>query len=102
MIRKWAFLFTALVACAGSAQAQPYPTRPIRRKLTEAWGQRVIVENRPGANGFLGVTAVSRAEPDGYTLLVATAGDVTINPVLFKKVPYDVGKDLVSITMLSD
>jgi len=123
MNRTWAFLLAALAVSAGSvgAQAQSYPTRTIRlvapyapggiadiaarligQKLTEAWGQQVITENRPGANGFLGVTAVSRAEPDGYTLLVATAGDLTINPVLFKKVPYDVGKDLVPITMLSD
>jgi tripartite-type tricarboxylate transporter receptor subunit TctC len=123
MSRKWAFLLTALAVSAATAgaQAQTWPTRTIRlvapyapggiadiaarlvgQKLTEAWGQQVITENRPGANGFLGVTAVSRAEPDGYTLLVATAGDVTINPVLFKKVPYDVGKDLVPITMLSD
>jgi tripartite-type tricarboxylate transporter receptor subunit TctC len=123
MNRKWAFLLTALAISAGTfgAQAQTYPTRTIRlvapyapggiadiaarlvgQKLTEAWGQQVITENRPGANGFLGVTAVARAEPDGYTLLVATAGDLTINPVVFKKVPYDVGKDLVPITMLSD
>src|SRR6266702_451990 len=121
MIRKWAFLFAALAAAAGSAQAQSYPTRPIHliapyapggiadiaarligQKLTEAWGQQVVVENRPGANGFIGVTAVTRAAADGYTLLVATAGDVTINPVLFKKVPYDVAGDLIPITMLSD
>jgi tripartite-type tricarboxylate transporter receptor subunit TctC len=123
MIRKWTFLLTAFAVCVAAvgAQAQSYPTRTIRliapyapggiadiaarlvgQKLTEAWGQQVITENRPGANGFLGVTAVTRAEPDGYTLLVATAGDLTINPVLFKKVPYDVGKDLVPITMLSD
>jgi tripartite-type tricarboxylate transporter receptor subunit TctC len=123
MNRTWAFLLAALAAASGTvgAQAQAWPTRTIRlvapyapggiadiaarlvgQKLTEAWGQQVITENRPGANGFLGVTAVSRAEPDGYTLLVATAGDLTINPLLFKKVPYDVGKDLVPITMLSD
>ena len=123
MNRKWALLLTALAVSAGSpgAQAQTWPTRTIRlvapyapggiadiaarlvgQKLGEALGQSVITENRPGANGFLGVTAVARAEPDGYTLLVATAGDLTINPVLFKKVPYDVGKDLVPITMLSD
>jgi tripartite-type tricarboxylate transporter receptor subunit TctC len=123
MIRTCALLLTALAIAASptGAQAQTYPTRTIRlvapyapggiadiaarligQKLTEAWGQQVITENRPGANGFLGVTAVSRAEPDGYTLLVATAGDLTINPVLFKKVPYDVNKDLVPITMLSD
>jgi tripartite-type tricarboxylate transporter receptor subunit TctC len=123
MNRKWAFLLTALAVAAGSlgAQAQTWPTRTIRlvapyapggiadiaarlvgQKLSEAWGQQVITENRPGANGFLGVNAVARAEPDGYTLLVATTGDLTISPVVFKKVPYDVHKDLVPITMLSD
>jgi len=123
MIRKWTFLVAAVAACAAAAgaQAQSYPTRTIRlvapyapggiadiaarlvgQKLGEALGQSVITENRPGANGFLGMTAVARAEPDGYTLLVATTGDLTISPVVFKKVPYDVHKDLVPITMLSD
>ncbi len=115
------FVAGALAASVAGAQAQGYPTRPIHliapyapggiadiaarligQKLTEAWGQQVVVENRPGANGFIGVTAVTRAQPDGYTLLVGTAGDVTINPVLFKKTPYDVGRDLIPITMLSD
>lgn len=125
MMRIWALLVAAIAsltaAAATSARAQSYPTRPIHviapyapggiadiaarligQKLTEAWGQQVVVENRPGANGFLGVTAVSRAAPDGYTLLVATVGDVTINPVLFKNVPYDVERDLAPLTMLSD
>jgi tripartite-type tricarboxylate transporter receptor subunit TctC len=124
MLRKLAFLcatITASVAAGGAASAQEYPTRPIHviapyapggiadiaarlvgQKLTEAWGQQVVVENRPGANGFIGVTAVSRAAPDGYTLLVATVGDIAINPVLFKSVPYDVERDLVPITRLSD
>ena len=83
--------------------AQDYPTRPIRilspyapggisdiaarivgGKLTEAWGQQVIVENRPGGNGFIAVADAARAAPDGYTLVTATAGDVTINPSRFK------------------
>ncbi len=124
MMRNLAFVFAAIAASTaadGAAQAQDYPTRPIRliapyapggisdiaarligQKMTEDWGQQVVVENRPGANGFIGVTAVTRAAPDGYTLLVATTGDVTINPVLFKSVPYDVERDLVPITMLSD
>ena len=122
MNRKWALL-AALAVTAGTfgAQAQTYPTRTIRlvapyapggiadiaarlvgQKLSEALGQGVITENRPGANGFLGMTAVARAEPDGYTLLIATTGDLAITPVVFKKVPYDVHKDLVPITMLSD
>ncbi|HLH86965.1 MAG TPA: tripartite tricarboxylate transporter substrate binding protein [Xanthobacteraceae bacterium] len=115
------FLVAGWAAAAAAAQAQPYPARPIHiiapyapggiadiasrligQKLTEAWGQQVVVENRPGANGFLGVTAVTRAPPDGYTLLVATTGDLTINPVLFKKTPYDVQRDLIPITTLSD
>jgi tripartite-type tricarboxylate transporter receptor subunit TctC len=123
MNRTWALLLAALAVAAGSlgAQAQTYPTRTIRlvapyapggiadiaarlvgQKLSEALGQSVITENRPGANGFLGVGAVAKAEPDGYTFLIATTGDLAISPVVFKKVPYDVGKDLVPITMLSD
>jgi tripartite-type tricarboxylate transporter receptor subunit TctC len=120
-IRTLLLLGAALAAPIGGAKAQSYPTRPIHiiapyapggiadiaarligQKLTDAWGQQVVVENRPGANGFLGVTAVTRAQPDGYTLLIVTVGDVTINPFLFKHVPYDVGHDLVPITMLSD
>ncbi len=120
-IRTLLLLGAALTASITGAKAQSYPSRPIYliapyapggiadiaarligQKLTEAWGQQVVVENRPGANGFLGVTAVTRAQPDGYTLLVVTTGDVTINPVLFKHTPYDVGHDLISITMLSD
>jgi len=123
MNRTWAFLLAALAVTAGSvaAQAQTWPSRTIRliapyapggiadiaarlvgQKLSEALGQSVITENRPGANGFLGVNAVAKAEPDGYTLLIATTGDLAISPVVFKKVPYDVQKDLVPITMLSD
>jgi tripartite-type tricarboxylate transporter receptor subunit TctC len=124
MRRNWAFAFAiaaASVASAGSARAQDYPTRPIHliapyapggiadiaarlvgQKLSEAWAQQVITENRPGANGFIGVTAVSRAAPDGYTLLVATTGDVAVNAALFKTMPYDIERDLVPITMLSD
>jgi tripartite-type tricarboxylate transporter receptor subunit TctC len=117
------FLLVAASAAliTGAKPQGSYPTRPIHliapyapggiadiaarligQKLTEAWGQQVVVENRPGANGFLGVTAVTRAQPDGYTLLVATTGDVAINPVLFKHTPYDVQRDLIPITMLSD
>ena len=111
-------LFSVLVT---EAFAQDYPTRPIRilspyapggisdiaarivgGKLTEAWGQQVIVENRPGGNGFIAVTDAARAAPDGYTLVMATAGDVTINPSLFKSVPYDVDRDLAPVSAVSD
>jgi tripartite-type tricarboxylate transporter receptor subunit TctC len=109
--------------CLGAApgRAEDYPTRPIRilvpyapggiadiaarivgAKLTEAWGQEVIVENRPGGNGFIAVADAARATPDGYTLVMVTTGDVAINPVLFKDAPYDVDRDLASITAVSD
>jgi tripartite-type tricarboxylate transporter receptor subunit TctC len=118
-VAAFAFLFMALVT--GSVLAQDYPARPIRilspyspggisdiaarivgGMLTEAWGQQVIVENRPGGNGFIAVTDAARATPDGYTLVMVTAGDVTINPSLFKDVPYDVGRDLAPVSAVSD
>lgn len=62
----------------------------------------MIVENRAGGNGFIGVTTVTKAAPDGYTFLVATLGEITINPSLFKDLPYDVQRDLAPVTMLTD
>ena len=106
---------------AGPVLAEDYPTRPIRilvpyspggiadiaarilgAKLTEAWEQQTVVENRPGANGFIAVSDAARSAPDGYTLVVVTAGDVTINPSLFKSVPYDMDRDFASISAVSD
>jgi tripartite-type tricarboxylate transporter receptor subunit TctC len=103
------------------AQAQNYPTKPIHilvpyapggitdiasrivgAKLTEAWGQQVVVENRPGGNGFIAMTAGAKAAPDGYTLVMVTVGDVAINPAMFKEMPYDVERDLAPIAMVSD
>jgi tripartite-type tricarboxylate transporter receptor subunit TctC len=114
-----AFVFAALVT--GEVFAEDYPVRPVRilspyspggisdiaarivgGKLTEAWGQQVIVENRPGGNGFIAVTDAARATPDGYTLVMVTAGDITINPSLFKNVPYDVDRDLAPVSAVSD
>src|SRR5208282_1010831 len=109
----------ALAAAPGWAQGDP--SRPIRSlvpyaaggiadiaarivggKLTEAWGQQVLVENRPGGNGFIAMTDAARSTADGYTLVMATGGDIAINPVLFKNVPYDVDRDLAPITSVSD
>jgi tripartite-type tricarboxylate transporter receptor subunit TctC len=103
------------------AQAQNYPGKPIHilvpyapggisdiasrilgAKLTEAWGQQVVVENKPGGNGFIAVSAAAKAAPDGYTLVMVTVGDVAINPALFKDMPYDVDRDLAPIAMVSD
>jgi tripartite-type tricarboxylate transporter receptor subunit TctC len=87
--------------------ADPYPNRPIRiiilvvpgggaditsravgQKLTEAWGQQAIVDNRPGGNGIVGMEIAKSANPDGYTLVLGTIGPVAVNPSLYK-LPYD-------------
>jgi tripartite-type tricarboxylate transporter receptor subunit TctC len=110
----------SLLPLGMSALAQEYPTRPIRvivplapgggtdiaarvtgQKLTERWGQQLIVENRPGAGGNIGAELVSRAAPDGYTLLVTSPGPVVVNPWLFSKLPYDPAKDFVAVVMLA-
>ena len=118
----WIVSVIALVVfCAAPAQAQNYPTKPIHilvpyapggitdiasrivgAKLTEAWGQQVVVENRPGGNGFIAMTAGAKAAPDGYTLTMVTVGDVALTPAMFKEMPYDVERDLAPIAMVSD
>lgn len=102
-----------------SSNAQAYPTKPVRfvvpfsaggptdilariigRKLTEAWAQQVIIDNRPGAGSTLGTDIVAKAEPDGYTLLLATNGHA-INPSLYRKLPFDPIRDFAPITLLN-
>ena len=113
----------AVLFALGTApvRAQDYPARPIHilvpyapggisdiaarlvgAKLGEAWGEQVVVENRPGGNGFIAMTAAARSAPDGYTLVMATTGDVAVNPALFKDIPYVVDRDLAPIATVSD
>ena len=118
---RWIVVLALAAFCAQPAQAQTYPNKPIHlivpyapggvadiaarlvgAKLTEALGQQVVVENRTGGNGFIAVTAVVKAPADGYTLLVPTVGEITINPALFKDIPYNVQRDLAPVGMLSD
>lgn len=72
--------------------------RILAQKLSERWGQSVIVENRPGANGGIGVTAVAHAPPDGHTLLAVASSALTINPLFYSQLTYDVDRDLAPIT----
>jgi tripartite-type tricarboxylate transporter receptor subunit TctC len=121
MMRTIGMAIALLMCVAAPAFAQDYPTRPIRilvpyapggisdiaarivgAKLTEAWGQQVVIENRPGGNGFIAVTDAARSAPDGYSLVMVTTGDVAINPALFKDIPYDVERDLAPISGVSD
>ena len=101
------------------ASAQNYPAKPIRlivpyppggptdlvgrsvgQKLTEAWGQQVVVENRAGAASAVGTEAASRAPADGYTLLLGTSAGFCINPALGGKLPYDAERDFAPISLL--
>src|SRR5262245_64803823 len=102
-----------------AAAAQPYPTKPVRfvipyppgggsdtigrplaHKLTESLGQQVVVENRGGANGNIGMEFAARAAPDGYTIVLALTAQLAVNPGLYAKVPYDPVKDYAPITLL--
>ena len=108
--------FAAIVFFAATAIAQQnYPARPLRmiipwppgqatdlvgrvmaQKLSEVLGQPVVTDNRPGAGGMIGTDVVAKASPDGYTILAASSGPVSINPLL-QKAPYDVGRELAPV-----
>jgi len=114
-----ALLLLTALPCAGNAVAQSYPTRPVRfivpfpaggvadtsarviaQKLGEALGQNIVIENRTGASGTLGVDAATRANPDGYTLLFTTGDFVTI-PTLMPKMSFDPYTALIPITQVA-
>jgi len=107
------------LAAVSLSHAQTYPAKPVRiivglapggttdvftrtlaQRLTEAWGQTVIVENRPGASGMIGAEAVAKAAPDGYTLLVSPQTSLAVAPALYGKAPYDTAKDFAPVSLL--
>jgi tripartite-type tricarboxylate transporter receptor subunit TctC len=111
-------LFLAALLFIGAAAAQTYPARPIKiivpftpgsatdvmgrivsERLNAAWGQPVVVDNRPGAGGTIGIRETARAEPDGYTLVLVSSGHA-VNHVLYKDLGYDTLKDLSAVAML--
>jgi tripartite-type tricarboxylate transporter receptor subunit TctC len=113
-----ALVVHALAAFALGAAAQGYPAKPVRivnpfapggatdqlarlmaQKLTESWGQTVVVENRPGASGAIGMEAVAKSAADGYTLAIATQTTQAANPALYAKLPYDPARDFAPLTL---
>ena len=121
---KGALKFSLMIAIAASsvmALAQSFPDRPvtivvpfppgggtdagarlIAQKLSTRWGQSVIIDNKAGAAGMVGSEYVSRAKPDGYTLLIGNIGTFSINPSLYKKMPYDADKAFVPVSMIAE
>jgi tripartite-type tricarboxylate transporter receptor subunit TctC len=112
-------LAALVILFATAALAQSYPSRAVRvivpftpggvtdviarthaAKLAELWGQPVVVENRAGAGGTIGIAQTARAEPDGYTLAVVSTGHV-VNPVLYANLPYDTLKDFSGVAPLA-
>jgi tripartite-type tricarboxylate transporter receptor subunit TctC len=112
-----ALLFPGTLA----AQTDSYPSRPIRivvaftaggttdiiarlvgKKMTDAWGQPVVIDNRPGAGGNLGSNIVAKAAPDGYTLLIGSVGPLAVNATLYPNMPYDNLKDFAPICLVAE
>jgi len=77
-----------------------YTVRPIAQKLSERWGQPVVVESRPGGSAMIGTEFVVKSPADGYTLLLSASSEVSMNVVLFRKMPYDPLRDLQPITLV--
>src|SRR5881275_1330915 len=120
-MRTWlaAGVMTCLLSAAAAAQEANYPSKPVTiivpaapggvtdalgrtlaQRLTEAWGQQTIVENKPGANNQIAAEHVAKAPPDGYTLFVAPEVTFVVNPSLYARLGYDPVKDFTPIAGL--
>ena len=115
-----AALAVAFVLPAGAQAPAPYPNKPVKlvipfppggpldvvgraiaQKLGEAWGQSVVVDNRPGAGGNIGADIVAKSVPDGYTILMGALSTHAVNPSLYPKMPYDAVADFAPITLVA-
>ena len=83
-----------------SGGGSDYTVRPIAQKLSERWGQPVYVDSRPGGSAMIGTDFVAKSAPDGYTLMLSASSEVSMNVVLFKKMPYDPVRDLQPVTLV--
>jgi tripartite-type tricarboxylate transporter receptor subunit TctC len=121
MIRLLATSFFLTSLAAGTVYGQEYPTKPIRvlvpyapggvvdtmtrivtNKITERMGWQIVVDNRPGGNGFIATGIAAKGLPDGYTVLSAHTGEFAVSPFVFKGVPFELERDFESVVMVSD
>jgi tripartite-type tricarboxylate transporter receptor subunit TctC len=112
-VLQWAVITGAIAADAYPAKALrlivPFPpggpadalARLVGDKLSISLGKAVVVDNRPGAGGNIGMELGAKSAPDGHTLVLAPAGNLTVNPFLYRNVPYDVGRDLAPVTVIA-
>jgi tripartite-type tricarboxylate transporter receptor subunit TctC len=120
LLAACAVLVTAVLAFAFPAEADTFPSRTVKlvvpfppggpldatgraiaQKLTEAWGQSVIVENKPGAGGNIGADYVAKSAPDGYTVVMGALSTHAVNPSLYPKMPFDAQRDFAPITLVA-
>jgi tripartite-type tricarboxylate transporter receptor subunit TctC len=118
-LKALTFLFAALTAGIGPVNAQSYPSKPIRvispfpaglspdlamrllgDRLSKRLGQQIFIDARPGGNGFIAINGFKQAPADGYTLLLISNAHLTMNPYLFKKLPYDVERDFEPVATI--
>ena len=119
-LASFAMGIAAVLSSIPAAAQQSWPNKPIRfvvpyqpggiidaaariiaPKLTEAWGQQIIIENKPGGNAIIGMNFVAKAPADGYTYVLATLGDFTVNPTMIKDIPYTIEKDFAPVAILT-
>src|SRR5205814_4621627 len=113
------FFVAALLLVTSFAQAQSFPSKPVRivvpytaggpadllvrglgQKLTDAWGQQIVVENKPGANEIIAAQDVAKSSPDGYNYLLASDAVFSLNGYLYSKLPYDPVRDFAPVSRL--
>lgn len=117
-MKRRLFGLSLVLGLAAAAQADTWPTKPVRvlvpapagssldvivrtlgEKLKDRWGQPLVVENKAGAGGMIGMDAVAKAAPDGHTLGIGFNGPIAFGPYMYKKMPYDPAKDLVPVVL---